>query len=740
VSVAHFQEWQRDTTAFDDIALVSPLGFTLAGTGTPEVIQSARVSWRIFDLLGVRPRLGRTFRQDEDQIGRDRVVVINDRLWQRRFNADAEIVGRMITLDGERYEVVGVLPPSFRFPKISHLYSMAMPSDLAGATEIWKPFGAVPAEMQPFGGFNNAAIGRLKPGVSIDQSVAQLNAVQAAISARIQGQPDLRAFVVPLQDQLVDRSRQGLQLTFAAVCLVLLIGCVNISNLLLSRSIGRRREVAIRSAVGATRGRLVRQMLVETVTMSALGGLLAVGLAYALVPILVRYAPQDLPRLDEVRVDLRLLGFTALLAGLAGLVVGVLPAWRFGRGASRSAPSTLTTRTSASASGRMRASLVGLEVAVTAVALIVGGLLLNSLVRLLAVDPGFSTDRVLTMELTIPVQRYRDLQARSRFVTSVVDVARRLPGVISAGASSGTPLTGTGMNNAVMTEGPIVPRPQRPRVDTRVITPDYLATTGTPLKSGRMFSDADRGRAIAVVSASAAARLVPSGNPVGRKFGIGPDAMPTWFETVGVVGDIRTAGLDAPAAMTVYLPASIGFLSTRVSLSVRTTADALATPAALTRALHEFDRELVVPPVKTMGDVVDASVAHRRFQLNLILLFAMLATVLAAFGIYGVVSQSVAQRTNEFGIRLALGARAGQIRALVLRQGALPVAAGLFVGIGLAGLSSRFLGSLLYEIKPTDSVTIGAVVGLLILVSLAAMHLPARRATRVDPMIALRAD
>jgi predicted permease len=730
VNALHFREWKRNVQAFEAISLIRQVDMNLTGVGEPELVSAARVSAGFFHLLGVQPSLGRSFVDDEDQLGRDRVVVISDALWRRKFNGDPSLVGRRIMLEGQPYEVVGVMPPSFRFPRLTNLYAAGM----AGAQpEIWKPFAASRQELTVAGYFSFASIGRLRADVTAEQARAALNIIQQRIGAQVPGY-NLGAAVIPLQDQVMRRSRAGLRLLLAAVSVVLLIACVNITNLLFVRSAARGREVAVRVAVGATRTRLIRQMLIESLALSAIGGAAGIALAYGLVPVIARNAPPEVPQLHDMALDPRVLVFAIALSVLTGISVGLLPAWRFASRRSSSPASALRTQRS---SGGFRASLVGIEVAGTAVCLVICALLLNSFDRLMAVDPGFAVERVMTIEVRLPAQRYADVTARGTFIRTVIDRLGSLPGVTAAAASNGTPLTGTGAINGVIIEGSTAPRGQRPDADTRQATPAYFAATGTPLKEGRFFSDADGRRPVAVVSSTAAAELWPGQSAIGKRFSLSEGPL---FEVVGVVGDIRTDGLDQPARPTIYLPTTLGFAGTRVAFYVRTSGEERPWAAMIAQALRAADAELAIPIVRTMADVVDESVAQRRFQLLLVSLFAVLATFLASIGIYGVVAQAVAQRTNEFGIRLALGARASHIRALVFRQGAVPIVVGLAVGVLMSLASSRFIASLLFDVKPTDVLTLASVAGVIALVSLVAMHLPARRATRVDPMIALRVD
>jgi putative ABC transport system permease protein len=563
--------------------------------------------------------------------------------------------------------------------------------------------------------------------------------MQAGIASRISEKVELRAEMVGLEDQITGRARGGLKLMLAAVAAVLLIACVNIANLLLARAVGRRREMAVRTALGAGAGRLARQMLVESVLLAAAGGAFGMALAYGAVRLMLANAPLDIPRLDEIHPDARLLGFNFAVAAAAGLLFGWLPAWRFAHADPLEAmKSGARGSTGARAGGRIRAWLVAAEVGLSAMCLIAGGLLLHSFVRLLRVDKGFDADRLVTVSLNLPGTRYSSLEKMQTFQHALLERVRMLPGVIAAGVSNQLPLSGEGGNNLVAPEGSHLAVMDRPLADIRLVNPDYFRTMNIPLRSGRLFEERDRGRLVGLVSAITASRLWPGADPVGKRFCMGGGNGP-WIEVLGVVGDIRGVSLNRAPENTVYVPYWQRSFN-RVSLAVRTGMTATAAAPMLRTAIHEVDPEMPVPAVRTMDDLVDASVAQRRFQMTLVLLFAGAALLLASLGIYGVVSYAVGQRTGEMGIRMALGAQPAGIRALILRQGLTPVAAGLAVGIAGSLAMGRLLANLLFGTGAADPATIGGVAGVLLAVSAIATYLPARRATRVDPAAALREE
>ena len=451
VNAMHFGEWRRNTQAFEQMALIGGLSMSLTGHGDPERIPSARVSPALFRMLGVEAAIGRTFTDTEDQPGKDDVVVIDHALWTRRFGADPAVIGRSLTLDGRPYRVIGVLPQSFRFPKLSQLYQLTIAEQ---RPLLWKPFAVAPRELEPLGDFNYACIVALRPGIALGAGVGQLDAVLASMAKSFPEPIEVRAALVPLQDQITGRSRRGLLLLLGSVGLVLLIGCANIANLLLARATGRRRELAVRVALGADRRRLAQQILVESLTLAAAGGALGIAIAYAGVQLIVNQAPVDLPRLDEVHVDGRILGFTIALSLVAGLAFGLLPAWR----ASDIDPQDAMQASARGAIGtprgnRTRNLLVGLEVALCAVCLAVGGLLLHSYARLVSVDAGFAPTSIVTLDLELPKLRYPDTPQRAAFVRTLLEHVGNGPGVRSAGSSNQLPLAGEGGNNLIAPEG-----------------------------------------------------------------------------------------------------------------------------------------------------------------------------------------------------------------------------------------------------------------------------------------------
>jgi putative ABC transport system permease protein len=731
----HFLEWRKHWTAAEQISLLSPRDFTLTSVGAePEKIHAARISASLFPMLGVSPKLGRGFTVEEDQDGRDQVILLSDSLWRKRFHADPAVVGRKVMLSDRPYEVIGVMPAGLELPRLSQLQSVHVNDN---NPDLWKPLAISKEEMEPLGDFNFGAIVKLRPDASPARALDELNALEAAIVRDLPDKVELRAKLVPLQAQLTGRSRAGLLMLLSAVGAVLLIVCVNVANLMLARATGRRREFAIRAAVGASSARLLRQMLTESLVLAILGGAFGVAIAYASLHLIIENAPIELARMNEVHIDARALAVAAGLSILSALLFGLLPAWK----ASRADPqaglrSGGRSFSESRQSGRLRTVLVAAEVALSTICLAAAGLLLNSFVRVLHVDKGFDAQHVTSVELYLAGTRYPDGKSRAEFLRKALDAVRPLPGASSVAAAAILPLTGEGNNNLLIAEGVEIPMVERPIVDMRGISPDYFRALGIPLRGGRLFEEADRQRLVAIVGESTASRVWPGENAIGKRIHLGEKSEPA-LEIVGIAGDVRADRLQKSAQLVVYLPYWMQMRSA-ASLIVRTGMDPRSIASAVRAELRKLDPELPVPRFRTMQEIVDASVAERRFQLALVLSFAGIALALASLGIFGVVSYSVAQRRGEMGIRLALGATSGDLRMMVLRQGLAPVAIGLAAGLAGALALGRALEGLLYGVKPADSMTLAAVAALLLAVGAAACWLPALRASRADPLTALR--
>ncbi len=729
----HFFQWRKRCSSFESLSAMQALTLNLTGGEQPELLGAARVSANTFELIGVRPQWGRTFREEEDFAGHDDVVILADSLWKRRFKADPAIVGGKITLDGRPYQVVGVLPAAFHFPAYGYFRSASLDRE----TQVFKPLGYRPEDLESsVGDFNYGVIGRLRSGVPMARALTEFNLVQSNISSTLSENLDLRGSILPLQEELVGQVRTGLLLLMGAVGAVLVVLCVNLANLSLARAAGRARDTAIRAALGASRGRLVRQMLCESLVLALSGGVLGIGVAYWGVRILVNAAPVNLPRLGEISVDGRVLGFALLVSLATGLLFGLLPAFR---SAGTQPFETLKSGSHTSTEGlrgvRLREALVSLEVGLSTVLLIAAGLLIGSFVRLINVDKGFDVERVLALNLALPSTRYADSGQRSAFFQQVLSKAQHLPGVISVGLVSALPFKGESWIDLVGTAGDQRPIFERPSVNVRFVSPSYFKLLYIPLLEGRTFEDSDRPRKVAIISRAVAENLWPGQNAVGRTMLHNN----TPVEIVGVTPDIRSTSLDKNPVRMLYIPYWQRPRLT-ASLLARTAMDPLAIANALRSAVWEVDSSVPVPEMKTMQQVMSDSVAQRRFQMMLVIVFAASALALAGLGTYGVMSYSVSRRRTEMGIRMALGADAAAVRRLVLRQGMVPVVLGLAIGIAAALAVGRFLRSLLFQLSPRDPVTIVLVSLVLFAVAAAACFIPARRATRVDPVVALRIE
>lgn len=731
VNFSHYYEWRKRASALESIAIVETAAPNLTGAGEPELLNGALVSANIFRVLGIKPRLGRDFLDDEDPEGHNQVVVISDSLWRRRFRADPAIIGRKITLSGRPLEVVGVLPAGFRFPTETDLGR----DGLGPKTDVFQPLGYSKGDFEDINSdYNWAAIARLRPGVTPQKAVAELNVIQADIGKRIPEKMDLHVRMSSLRENIVGNSRRGLLVLLGAVGAVLLILCVNLANLSLARAAGRARESAIRTALGASRGQLVRQTLTESLVLALAGGVLGVMLAAWGVEMLVRAAPADLPRLGEVSVDGRVLLFALMLSMVAAVVFGIFPALRSaGAHPQEALKSGSYTTTEGRRGVRLRSVLVGLEAALSAVLLITAGLLTGSFARLMRVDKGYDIERVLAVQVAMPSAKYTEKAQQAAFFERVLDKVRPLPGVQSAGFISALPLRGETWLDLVAAEGDPRPLFERPMVNVRFVTPDYFKTLRIPLREGGAFDDGMRGRKVVIVSQGTAQRLWPGRSALGRRLVHNE----TLEEVVGVTADIRSTSLDKDPVLIIYIP-YWQRPRTAGSLLVRTEMDPRGIAAGVREAIRQVDADVPVPEMETMQQVMSDSVAQRRFQMLLVMLFAAAALALAGFGIYGVVSYSVTRRRTEMGIRMALGAGAADVQRMVLWQGIRPVVAGLAAGIVGALAAGRVLSSLLFQVSAHDPATIGGVAVVLLAVSALAALAPARRATRVDPITALR--
>ena len=736
----HFVFWQQHSQSFQAMAVMQEERMPLGLGGHPLQIGVLNSTPGIFSVLDSMPRLGRGFSLQEAQPGHERVAVLMDNLWRQQFQSDPAILGKTITLNGFPYTVIGVMPPSFHLPHIQNFSSQD--SNHPQPVEALLPMAFSKDLLQEaMGEFNYFGLARLKPGVSLAQANAEINALQHTITGSLTGEEKatLSATLTPFQQSLVGNNQKPLMILLAAVAGLLLVGCVNITNLLLARAVGKRQQMAVAAALGASRGEMLRLAMRETTVLAALGGALGILLAAIIMPAMQRYLPPALDFRGPLHLDWAGAGCALLLAVMATLLAGAAPAWM----AARTPPqevlhSESRLATESRSSKRMRRILVAVEVAVSVALVLMTGLLTTSLLRLLHVDRGFEAARIATAMVDLPSNSYSDSGARERFYKQVLDRLSLLPGVEHAAAVSELPLSGDRWLDMIRVPGDARPVMQMPTEHFRWITPGYFETIHLPLIAGRLLSSSDEGKHYAVISELTARTLWPGKNPVGQQFSrAGLNENP--FTVIGVVGNARTVSLAAPDPMMVYMPYWYRSDST-AGLLIRTHQDPASMADAIRRAIWSVDPEVPVPVIRMLGGVVEDSVANRRFEMQLLLLFAISALLLAALGVYGVVTYSVVQRRREIGLRLALGAQRQNIYRLVLRDGLAPVLAGSIAGLAVAFASARVVGSLLFQVSPYNSAIAGSAVIVLVGLGTAACLIPARRAAAVDPMQALRRE
>lgn len=732
-----FQIWQKECRAFEEMSIAEAIDMDLSGVGDAEEIHGVRASANLLELLGQYPALGRAFLPEEDQAGHDRVVILTDGFWRNRFHGDSNVIGKTITLDGEPHVVAGVLPASFHFPKViaSDTFSTRI--------DFFKPLGGARFyEQDLIGEFDFTALARLKRGITPAQALAELNVIQARIAKQANEKLDLTAQMLPLEPEIVGPARKGLVLLLAAVSVVLLIVCVNLANLLLAKAPGRMREAAIRIALGAAPGRLVRQLLTESLILALLGGVFGTALAYFGVRALVDAAPVDIPRLDEVAIDVRVLCFALLLSALVGGLFGILPAWRVSSAdPQKTLKAGATTTTEGRRVRRIRQGLIGFEVGLCTALLVLAGLLTSSLFHVIRVNPGFTAERVLAADVALPPQGYSQVQARGHFYDAVLASAKAIPGVESAAWVTLLPLEGQGSVTGISLPGAEDPQHEALHANFRGVSADYFRTMEIPLLAGRFFNENDRGKKVVIVSQALADRLWPGQSPVGR------ECIAQWgqlqnSDVIGVAGDVRTINFEAPPPFMVYAPDSYGQeipgAPSSAAIVVRTAGDPDVVAGSVRSVIQSTDPNVPIVSLQPMTQVVSQTLDARRFQTILALLFGGCALLLACLGVYGVVSYSVEQRSFELGIRVVLGAQQDRLLGLILHQGMVPVAFGLAGGIATAAASARLIQSLLFGVRAFDALTFTGVAAVVLCVGAAACYLPARRTLRLDPMLAIR--
>jgi putative ABC transport system permease protein len=731
-SYPDFEDWREQSTSFERLAAYTTAAVTVTGSGEAQSVPSAVVTSDLFPALGAVPLRGRVFNADDDKRGAARTVIIAESLWTSRFGGDAGIVGRSITLDAEPFTVIGVMPARFEFP-----------FDAEDPPQLWMPIFASRFAAQ-WAGQRNASflksIGLLQTGVTPQRAQSDVAAIESQSIAKSERSGTRSVIVRPFQDVLVKNYRLGLLVLLSAVGSVLLIACANVANLLLARGSVRRREIAVRAALGASRSRIVRQLLAESLTLACIGGIVGAVLSLWAVDALVRFSPLQIPRLHAVRLDSTALAFTALVSLATGVLSGIVPAFQLSRANSGDALKETERGGSSVRGARTRQVLVVAEVAVSLMLLTAAGLLVRSFVALQHVSPGFLTERAVAMQLLLPQSRYPDAKAMVAFSRKLRDELPTLPGVSASAIATTLPMSGSDIGVGYTIEG----RPADPKTRTAAayfaISADYFSTLGIPMLRGRPFTDRDNetAPAVLIVNQTFAAKYWPNEDPIGKRVTIGYNNTGP-REIVGVVGDVKQGALADTSAPQMYAP----FVQTPwpfITAVVRTTAAPESAIGSLRKMLARIDPMQGAGDLKTLDQYVSRSIATPRFTTVLVGAFATLALLLAALGLFSVMAYSVAQRRREIGIRMALGAQAADVRSLVLRQAVQMGLVGLAVGLIGAVATTRVIDSLLFGITAHDPVTFAAVSGMLLTVMLLAAYLPARRATRVDPIIALRTE
>ncbi|MHC1769024.1 MAG: ABC transporter permease [Verrucomicrobiia bacterium] len=730
VSYPDYLDWKQQNAVFEDIGLYGHTAYTLAGREQPERLSGAEVTASLFTMLGVQPVLGRHFTLGEDQPGAAPVVLLGHSIWQRRCGGDTNLLGQVLTLDGRSHTVVGIMPPGFAFPQ---------------QAQLWTPLVIDDPESHR-GSHSCAGLARLKPRVTIEQARTEMNEIARRIAeAHPKTHADVGVVLGPLHEEWGGEVPAMLWLLLGAVGFVLAIACVNVANLFLARALARRKEFAMRAALGATRWRTMRQLLMESLVLSGAAALVGWGLAHWGVEAVLAIVPGEIPFWMQFALDERVLAFTLAVTLVTSVLFGLVPAWG---AAQTDLNETLKENARSATSGlrrpRLHTALVVAEVALAVVLLSGAGLMIASFLRLQQVNPGFNPEHVLVFDLSLPPGKYADANRQTAFYRSLRERLAAVPGVKGAAGISHLPLTGRSWGNDYAVEGQEATRPAEVQIgNARVVTPGYFRTLEVPLLAGRDFTDADTANSppVIIIDATLSRRFFTDRDPLGHRIKLGgPDSTAPWMTIVGVAGEVKHYGLDQDIRPGFYLPHAQhprAFLT----LVVRT---ALADPATvagtLRREVQGIDPDLPVFNLRTMQDLVSQSCWRQRLLSQLFTVFSTLGITLAAVGIYAVMACGVVQRTHEIGVRMALGARRADVLKLVVRQGMGAVGLGMILGLGADFGLLRLLASQLYEVSALDLPTYGGAALLILGVALAACYLPARRATQVDPMVALRTE
>ena len=737
VNERHFEYWREHAASFESLAQYIATPMNLTGRGEAAQVTIVKASGSLFDVLRVSAALGRTLTPDDERADRPRVAAVTDAFWRQRLGSDPGSVGQAITLDGNPYIVVGVLPPDFRLPRgeqLSEKFDGFVPIRMADERVGW------------VGDHNNDAFGRLKPGVTPDEARAELDVLQAQVgaiaSAEAHEPVTLASAVTPLLESVVGGARRGLLLLISAIGAVLLIACSNLANLGLTRSLARQRDAAIRAALGANRARLVWRAALEQIVLSAAGGAGGVAVAWTAVRLFLRTAPLNLPRLNEVALDGRAIAFAIAVTLITGLLVALLPSWRTARSDTQAALRAGGGGTTGDRSGlRTRSALLALQVALSVTLLVVTALLSLSFVRLLRVDRGFRAEPVLAVDVALPMNRYGIEPARLAVYDRLLVAVRALPGVDAVTTTSMLPLSGQGQINFIAVDGNSRPTAELPTANFRFVAPEYFRTLGVAIRRGRSFNDEERAPdrpAPVLISEPVAARLWPGQDPLGKRFSRGSDRE-QGFQVVGVVADARLTSIERTPPLMVYVP--YWWRSrTSMSLLIKAQGDPALLMPAVRSAIRTIDPEIAIGQSRPLERLVDASLVSRRYQTTLFIGFAAAALLIAMVGVYAVTAYGVARRRREMNIRLALGARRGQVLGLIVRQTGAPVAAGVVAGSAGALAIGGLVASQLFDVSPRDPAVVAAVVAMVGMAGSAACLLAARRGLHMNPAQVLREE
>ena len=729
---ANYVDWKTQNQSFVDMAASHEDSFNLTGDGEPERVSAYTVTANFFPLLGVQPLLGRGFLEEEDRPGAHKVVMLSYSLWQSRYGGDRNVLNRDILLNGEKHSVIGVMPASFQF--------------FEKDVRLWVPIAFEPEDLTNRGGHYLKVVARLKLGVSLSQAQADMNAIMHRIAVdhpaeTMEGK--IGAIVLPMRDEFVGDARSSLIVLLVAVAFVLLIACANVAGLLLARAVGRRKEIALRMALGAGRTRVIRQLLTESLLLAVAAGVFGSLLAYASFTFLQGLVPEEMAIAGSLELDVRILIFTIVISIVTGIIFGLVPALQSANFDLNDALKQSSGRVTST--GRLRSVMIVSEVALSIVLLVGAGLLIQTLFQLFRQYSMLEPEKVLTMRTILPREKYKEPQQRDNFYQQVLQRVEHLPGVVAAGYSTSIPLAWKGGTSGFYPEGLKSPIPGMAYDSNhRQVSTNYLRAMNIPLRQGRYFESSDNAQsvAVAIINETMARQYWPGENVLGRRFKLGdPDENTPWIEIVGIVADVRQMGIDEPVKAEMYFPyqqdnGSIWYVPR--DLAIRTNGDTSNLVGAVRQVIREVDPDQPVSNVATMAEVLGTEAAQRRMGMIMLAGFAALALLLASLGIYGVLAYFVTQHTNEIGVRQALGATPGNILWLVLRKGMGLTFVGVGIGLLAAFALTRLMTSLLFGVTAADPLTFATVPLLLVLVALLACYIPARRATKIDPLVALR--